>query len=149
MREPFTKLYLHVTWATWNREPLITPWLMEAIDHCIRAECIKLRANVEAFGGVQDHVHLLVRFPTTVSVAELVKQVKGSSSHLVSRRLNVAFKWQGGYGAFTVSHYHLDKVRDYVLRQPEHHAAGTAHRALELPPEGDGASHSTAPKSRI
>ncbi|HEY7768316.1 IS200/IS605 family transposase [Longimicrobium sp.] len=132
MREPFTQLYLHVTWATWNRAPLITPWLMEAIDHCIRAEWAKLGANVEAFGGVQDHVHLLVRFPTTVAVAELVKQVKGSSSHLVGQRLRVAFKWQGGYGAFTVSPYHVEKVRNYVLHQPEHHAAGNTHSSLEL-----------------
>jgi REP element-mobilizing transposase RayT len=134
MREPFTKFYLHVTWATWDRAPLITPRLLEAVDKCIRADCVAIGADVVAFGGVQDHVHLLVRFPTTISVADLVKQVKGSSSHLVSQRLRVAFKWQGGYGAFTVSHYHVDRVRDYVLRQPEHHAQGSTHPALELPP---------------
>jgi hypothetical protein len=50
----------------------------------------------------------------------------------VGQRLRVAFKWQGGYGAFTVSPYHVEKVRNYVLHQPEHHAAGNTHSSLEL-----------------
>lgn len=32
------------------------------------------------------------------------------------------FKWQGAYGAFTISRDHLDVVKAYVLRQKEHHS---------------------------
>ena len=77
----------------------------------------------------------LTCIPTTVSVAQLVKQVKGSSSHLVSQRLRTPFKWQGGYGAFTVSPRHVPKVRDYVLTQERHHADGSTHPMLELTEE--------------
>ncbi|HLM67106.1 MAG TPA: IS200/IS605 family transposase [Longimicrobium sp.] len=135
MRKPFTKLYLHLVWSTWNRAPLLTPALHQAVGKCLRAECVKLGVNVEAFGGVADHVHLLVRLPTTVSVADLVKQVKGSSSHLISQRLRVPFKWQGRYGAFTVSPSHLPRVRDYVLNQERHHADGSTHPMLEATEE--------------
>ncbi len=31
------------------------------------------------------------------------------------------FSWQDGYGAFTYSKSHIDKVVNYVLNQPEHH----------------------------
>jgi REP element-mobilizing transposase RayT len=108
---------------------------------------VKLECDVIAFGGVADHVHLLVRFPTTISIADLVKQVKGSSSHLVSRRLREPFKWQGRYGAFTVSPSHVPKIRDYVLNQEKHHADGSVHPMLEMIEEEVEPDTSTAPEA--
>jgi putative transposase len=99
--------------------------------------------EVVAFNGVTDHVHLLVRIPTTVSVADLVKQVKGSSSHMLGKRLRVPFKWQGGYGAFSLSTSHVPRIREYVLNQEQHHADGTTHEPLELPEE-DSEEHGRA-----
>jgi putative transposase len=146
MRKPFTKLYLHLVWSTWDRAPLITPELLEAVDRCIRGECAKLGVEVMAFGGVADHVHLLVRFPTTVSIAELVKQVKGSSSHLANQRLRVPFKWQGRYGAFTVSPSHVPRIRDYVLNQERHHADESTHPMLEMTEEESEMEPHTTPE---
>jgi hypothetical protein len=59
--------------------------------------------------------------------------VKGSTSHLLNQRLKVPFKWQGGYGAFTVSRAVLRRVRDYVLNQEQHHQYGTIFPTAELP----------------
>jgi putative transposase len=133
MREPFTQLYVHLVWATWDRAPLLSPALMEHVDNVVRAECVRMRADVLAFNGVADHVHLLVRFPTTVAIAALVKQVKGVSSHLLGQHLRVPFRWQGGYGAFTLSKSQVPRVREYVLDQQRHHAEGTVHAPLEPP----------------
>src|SRR5215207_6262483 len=99
---PYTQLFAHIVWATWDRAPLLDAELLHVVDAAIRRECVEMRVEVIAFGGMPDHVHLLVRFPTTISVADLVKQVKGSTSHLLTQRLRVPFKWQGRYGAFTV-----------------------------------------------
>ena len=136
MREPFTKLYVHLVWATWDRLPILSPELIETVDRAIRHECVELGVEVVAFGAVADHVHLLARIPAKLSVADLVKQVKGSSSHLLNHRLQVPFKWQGGYGAFSVSASVLPKVRDYVLNQENHHAYGTIVPSAELAAEG-------------
>jgi hypothetical protein len=56
-------------------------------------------------------------------VSELVKQVKGSSSHLITQQIGLGdfFKWQGAYGAFTVSKADLPRIESYILRQKEHH----------------------------
>jgi putative transposase len=138
MRAPYTQLYVHLVWSTWNRAPLLTPTLRDVVDRCIRTECVKLKVEVVAFNGVADHVHLLARVPTTITVADLVKQVKGSSSHLLTQRLRVAFRWQGGYGAFTVSPSHVPRIREYVLNQESHHADGSIYPNLEpLPEEHD------------
>jgi REP-associated tyrosine transposase len=133
MREPFTQFYVHLTWATWDRLPLLSPELLGVVDRAIRHECAGLGVEVEAFGGVADHVHLLVRFPARLSIADLVKQVKGSSSHLLNQRLKVPFKWQGGYGGFTVSKSKLRVVPEYILNQEQHHQYGTIFPAAELP----------------
>jgi putative transposase len=127
MRAPFTQLYLHCVWGTWDRLPLITPENEQAIYASIRSKCQELKCEVLALGGVTDHIHLFVRFPSTISVAELVKEVKGVSSHLVTHQIDVGefFKWQGAYGAFTVSKDLAAKVKTYVEQQKEHHAENT------------------------
>ena len=104
MRAPYTELYLHVVWATWDRMPLITEAIQPRLYAAIAAKCRELKCAPLAIGGIEDHVHLLVRLHTTVTVATLVQQVKGSSSHLVTHEITPGefFKWQGAYGAFTL-----------------------------------------------
>jgi putative transposase len=130
-----SELYVHLVWATWNRLPLLTAELRGPVYRCILAECRELRVEPIAVGGVEDHVHLLVRVPTTVSVAQLVKKVKGVSSHLVTHQLleGSAFKWQGGYGAFSVSRRNVTLVREYILNQEAHHSERTFIEAYEPP----------------
>jgi len=134
MREPYTQLYVHLVWSTWDRQPLMSPVIKVAVYTCIKAECITLKAEALAVGGTADHVHVLVRIPSTVSIAELVKQIKGASSHLVTHTVADAqsFKWQGAYGAFTVSKPLVSSVRSYILRQEDHHKAKTTDRNMEV-----------------
>ncbi len=123
MRSPWTQLYLHFTWATWDRYPFLTPAVRPRVYQCIQAECGRMGAEVIAIGGIEDHVHLLVRVPATLAPANLAKQVKGASSHLMTHEIarGEAFKWQGGYGVFSVSKSEVPRIRDYVLRQEQHH----------------------------
>jgi putative transposase len=125
LRAPYTQLYLHCIWATWDRLPLITPQIEARLYAVIQAKCDELKCETIAIGGIEDHVHLLVRFPTTLAVATLVKEVKGASSHLVTHTITPTefFKWQGAYGAFTVSKDGVDRVSAYILNQKKYHAA--------------------------
>jgi putative transposase len=136
MREPHTELYLHLVWSTWDRLPLLTPDLIQPVYACIQSECRELKTEVLAIGGTATHVHLLVRIPATLTVACLAKQVKGASSHLVTHRLDPpdGFKWQGAYGAFTVSRSDVPRICAYVLRQEEHHRNSTLDQELEPQP---------------
>jgi len=127
MRRNKLALYLHLVWATWDRQPLITPVIERALYRNIESEARDMRCTVLALSGTEDHVHLAVKYPATVSVAELVKQVKGVSSHFVNETLQPethGFKWQGSYGAFTISRDDVDRVVAYIRRQKEHHAEG-------------------------
>lgn len=132
-RKPYAELYVHLVWATWDRLPLITPEVQQAVYACIHTECETLRAELLEIGGIEDHVHLLARIPPTLCIAELAKQVKGSSSHLVTHRLPGShdFKWQGAYGAFTVSRSHVPGVRRYIRNQEAHHRNQILNEHLE------------------
>ena len=140
MRAPWTQLYLHLVWSTWDRQPVLVPRLRERVYECIQAECVRHRVDVIAIGGIEDHVHLLLRVPATISPADLVKQVKGASSHMVNHDIRPPFyfKWQGAYGAFSLSKRHVLVIREYVLRQQQHHREQTLYPLLEPdPPEDD------------
>jgi len=132
-RAPYAQLYLHLVWSTYDRLPLITPELKPRLYGSLAQNCRELGADVLAIGGISDHVHLLVRFPTTIAVSEFVGKVKGASSHFVTHLLDSPepFRWQGGYGAFTVSRRNVDAVSEYVLNQEHRHRHLLVHEALE------------------
>jgi len=133
MRRPYTQLYLHFVWSTWDRLPLITPALREPIYRCMLEQARKHRCEVIAIGGVEDHVHVLLEFHPMARISEVVQHVKGASSHLVTQELAPGefFKWQGAYGAFSLSKRQVPHVRRYIHHQEEHHHAGTTIPALE------------------
>jgi len=133
MRRNKLAFYLHLVWATWDRLPLITPDIERRLHRNIESETQKQGCTVLALNGTEDHIHLLVSFPTTITIAELVKQVKGVSSHFVNETLQPAsqFKWQGSYGAFTVSRWDVDKIIEYIKRQKKHHTTGELVQEFE------------------
>jgi putative transposase len=130
-----TRLYVHMVWATWDRAPLVTPAIRDRIYPMMQRHADNLGAQVIAIGGIEDHVHVLARFPSRLAISELVQRMKGASSYLASQVMGELFRWQGSYGAFTVSERGLGRVRDYVLNQEAHHRDGTTHPWLEVTEE--------------
>jgi len=127
------ELYLHLVWATCGRRPMITEQIQQQVYVAIAAQCKKTKCELLAVGGIADHVHVLARIPPTISVAELARRLKGASSYAASHENRTAqpFRWQGSYGAFTVSRSVVPRVRVYVLEQKRHHADGVLSRVLE------------------
>ncbi len=132
MREPFTHLYVHLVWSTWDRLPLIAPDVEKRLYGAIIKKCRELKCVPIRISGVEDHTHLLVRLHPTVAVSNLVKEVKGSSSHLMTHEIKPGgfFKWQGAYGAFTLR-YEVPTVKEYIARQKVHHANGVTRPEWE------------------
>ena len=139
--------YLHLVWATWDREPSLLPEHEKEIYRCIVNQIQKKGCKVIAINGMCDHVHLLIKFPSTVTVAEIMKQVKGVSSRLINQYLMPGdhFRWQGGYASFTVSRWDLPKIINYIKNQKQIHQEDDLDIDLEetvfseskTSPEGD------------
>jgi putative transposase len=133
MRHAGLAIFVHIVWGTWDRLPLITENVKPALYHVIGAECAAFKMEILALGGIEDHVHLLVSLPATLSLAMLMKQVKGSSAHLMTHVVapDQFFKWQGAYGAVSLSPDDIPAVCEYIKHQPEHHAQQTLVPAWE------------------
>ncbi len=129
------ELFVHLVWATYDRLPFIEDEWKENLFRELKNEAERVGCKVIEVGGIEDHVHLLIKIPATISIAEVVKQIKGASSLFVNDtiRPNLYFKWQGNYSAFTISRWDVKKVANYIRNQVQHHAEGTIKLALELP----------------
>ena len=77
--------------------------------------------------GMPDHVHLLIKSSKNVSDANFMKELKGGSSSWINENNLIPgrFKWQAGYGWFSVSPKDTDQVVSYVQNQAEHHKTAT------------------------
>jgi len=119
-------LHYHLIFATKNHEPFIRPeW--RAKLHAYLGGIIRTADGVpESIGGVSDHVHLLIGLRATHQLADVLRELKSVSSKWVHDEVGIRqFGWQEGYGAFTVSASQLEAVRDYIIRQEQHHRTRT------------------------
>ena len=126
-------LYLHLIWATWDRSPRISPSIEKKTYRYITSQIHDLGCKILAINGMPDHIHLVIKYPSTLSVAEIVKKAKGGSSRLINQTLDVdeLFRWQAGYAAFTVSRWDLHKIIKYVNNQKKNHADGILYSELD------------------
>ena len=134
MRQTKVAVFVHFVWTTWDRLPLLVGERQRLVYRAIENKCLEMGAEIVALGGVEDHIHLLLRMPPTHAIADLIGQIKGASSHLATHATNANgdfFKWQGAYGAFSVSPRALPTVSAYIAHQREHHACGTLIAAYE------------------
>jgi len=113
----FAKLFYHIVWATKNREPVLVPDIEEKIFSHIQKKANFIGCNLLAINGYLDHVHILIEIPPKLSVSDVIKILKGSSSFDFPE-----IYWQRGYGALTVSERNLNVAIEYINGQKEHHA---------------------------
>jgi REP element-mobilizing transposase RayT len=128
MGQSLAQIYLHIVFSTKNRRPLLQDQTIRNEMHAfLGGECKKLDCPVLRVGGNDDHVHILCRLGRTISIAELVKELKRESSQWVKTKdpSLADFYWQAGYGAFSVSPRHVEILRVYIANQEDHHRTET------------------------
>ena len=114
---------VHFVWGTHERRPAIrADWkdrLFEFMGGILRNK----KAKLLAVGGVEDHVHVYASLPATLSISQAAGALKANSSRWVHETFQASqsFRWQEGYGAFTVSKSNERAVMQYINNQEEHH----------------------------
>jgi hypothetical protein len=91
-------------------------------------------------GGVEDHLHILVKLPPTIAVSDFLEKLKANTSKW-SKSVRRGFSWQDGYAAFTVSESQVERVRRYLQNQREHHARSSFRDELISLLEAHGVNH--------
>jgi putative transposase len=135
MKDTYMEMYFHFVWATKGREEMITSTVRQTLYAYIQGICREHGICVYALGAMPDHVHLACDLPTTLAVADFVKQIKGGSAHLVNHSpetpKTMALRWQPGYGALTLNSQDLKRVISYIENQETHHRNNTLLGKLE------------------
>ena len=122
MAHTFANLLAHVIFSTKNREAWITPDLKAELLPYIGGILRNLHGKVIESNARPDHYHGLFSLPPALAVADALRVIKTNSSAWVHEtRHRVAFAWQSGYGAFSVSRSNLSDVVEYIRHQDEHH----------------------------
>jgi putative transposase len=123
MPHSFNKLWIHAIWATKNRQELIDFSIEKIVYDFIREELIELACPVRIINGMPDHIHALFLLNPQKSITDVIKQIKGSSSHSINggNLILEKFAWQTGFAAFSVSESQLEIVYNYIKNQKQHH----------------------------
>src|SRR5215213_4650445 len=131
---PYWRMYCHLIWATKNREPVLIGKVANTVEASLRSKIEEMRLLLHALFLMPGHVHLAVSIPTTLSVATVVSQLKGSSSHLVNHTAtpnDPIFSWQSEYGAVSFGEKQLPDVIAYIKNQPERHSTNRLWSPIE------------------
>ncbi len=124
MPQSLAKVYLHLVFSTKDRAPFLSNRGLRQETHAYLAgACRQLGSPSLIVGGVEDHVHILCYMSRTLSIADLIKETKRESSKWIKAKDDTLsdFRWQGGYGAFSISPSHVDDLRNYIANQKKHH----------------------------
>ena len=123
MSHSFNNIWVHLVFTTKNREPLIKQDFEERLYRFMTKQLVEMDCFVEEINGVRDHMHILIRLSPTKSISEVAKQLKGSSSFWVNdqKLSEQKFGWQTGYGSFSVGEFYVEKIKNYIRNQKEHH----------------------------
>ena len=122
LRVSYTNLLYHIVYGTKDRVPFITKELRPQLHRYIGGLVNGLHGTPLEIDGTADHVHVLARIKPVISVSEFLSKFKSNSSGWANRQTRGKFKWQVKYGAFTVSHSQVDRVRRYIRNQEAHHS---------------------------
>lgn len=119
--------YLHITFSTKYREPLIDEAIEEELFKYIGGICKNLECNPIKVGGYRDHIHILCILSRKIALMKLLEEVKSHSSKWIKTKGDQYknFYWQRGYGSFSVNPAEIDVVIRYIENQAEHHKKKT------------------------
>ena len=123
------RIWIHAVWGTKNREPLMKnkSKRIDLFKH-IKAYAKEKKIYLDFINGESDHVHCLISMACDQNIAQIMKLLKGESSHFANEQKlfdTADFGWADDYYAVSVSQSHAETVRNYLKNQEEHHRGKT------------------------
>ena len=131
---PYIRIWIHLIWSTKNRQPLLLKNIRREVFSHIRENAREKDIQLDFINGYDEHVHLLISLNPEQTISKIVHDLKGESSHWINdtKLTRGKFHWQEEYLAASVSHSVVDKVREYIKNQDEHHQTKTFVEEYEI-----------------
>jgi REP element-mobilizing transposase RayT len=119
----YSQVYLHLVFSPRGREASLRNEIQKEIYSYISKIIANKNHKSININGMPDHIHILVGFNQTTTISDLVRDIKRSSSLYINenKMIGTKFQWQEGYGVFSYSRSHLDRIYNYIENQKIHH----------------------------
>ena len=121
MSHTYVSGLFHCVFSTKERCGLIPPARQTDLWSYLGGIARKNGFKAIAVGGTDDHVHVLLSLPSTMSLAKAVQLLKGGSSKWMNDSGATGFAWQQGYGAFSIGISQQAATIAYIRSQATHH----------------------------
>jgi putative transposase len=148
-RNYYSEINLHITWHTKDNIPVLFGDVERFAHEELRKRIMDTpNVRLHEIDGTDDHVHMAVSVPPTLTPSTWIGQLKGGSSHDVNRRIRPSGKclqWQSGYGVTSFATSQLPYIKAYIRNQRTHHANGTTVWELEQVDQLDDDSQASDP----
>jgi REP element-mobilizing transposase RayT len=128
MSQSLSRIWIHLIFSTKDRFPFLTDARVCRDVHAYLGTVLRSHdCETLIVNGTTDHVHALFGLSRKYAISTVVKEVKRTSSGWIKERSPAMrkFHWQNGYGAFSVSQSHIDRVCRYIEEQQQHHRTRT------------------------
>jgi putative transposase len=119
----YLKIWVHLVWTTRNREPILTREIRREIFNHIRENAENKGIYIDFINGYLEHIHCLISLGSGQNIDKILMLLKGESSYWINRKnlFRGKFEWQEEYFAVSVSESSVDRVRNYIKNQENHH----------------------------
>lgn len=124
---PHINVWIHFVWTTKDRTPLLNDKIRYSVFEHIRENAKEKNIFIGALNGWVEHVHCLISLGSDQKMEDLMRLLKGESSHWINKNnlTKTKFHWQDEYFAVSVSESLLSSVKNYIDKQEQHHSSKT------------------------
>ena len=123
MPNTYSQIYIQIVFTVEGRHNLIPELYREELHKYITGIVKTRNQKMLAIYCMPDHIHILIGLQPSISISDLVRDIKTTSSKFINEKKFVQgkFNWQEGFGAFSYSRSQIDSVIKYILNQEKHH----------------------------
>jgi putative transposase len=120
---PYIRIWIHLIWSTKNRERIINKEIKNKLLNHIGENAKSKNIYIDFINSEPEHVHATISLGSDQTISKVAQLIKGESSNWINKHklLSGHFEWQDEYIALSISESQINKVRDYIKNQEEHH----------------------------
>lgn len=124
MANTYSQVYIHIVFAVKERQNLIHANFREELHKYITGIITNRDQKLLSIFCMPDHAHLFVGLKPSISISDLVRDIKAGSSKFINDKklIKGKFNWQEGFGVFSYSRSQIDTVIKYIQNQEKHHS---------------------------
>ena len=119
----YVKIWIHAVWTVKDRQPVLNQDIRQKVFEHIHQNAVTKEIMMEIVNGNHNHVHCLFRLKNNQTIENVMQLIKGESAYWFNKSdlSNLKLNWQKAYFAVSVSESQVEKVKNYISNQEEHH----------------------------